>query len=98
MNKRYQFAALALVASLLLNACRMGKDYQRPEMKLPDMYRDQDQAADSAGMAAIRWNDFFRDSLLQKPRREVRDADMAAEGAPGCGGGAGRRSPGRRTP
>ncbi len=66
MNKRYQFAALALVASLLLNACRMGKDYQRPEMKLPDTYRDQDQAADSAGMAAIQWNDFFRDSLLQK--------------------------------
>ena len=65
MNKRFQIAIIAIMASVIFHACRMGKDYQRPELNLPETYRDQGLAADSAGIGSIHWKDFFRDSLLR---------------------------------
>ncbi|HVY73879.1 MAG TPA: efflux transporter outer membrane subunit [Puia sp.] len=49
-----------------LAACRMGRNYQRPEVPLPDRFSQQQTGADSSSMADINWKDFFTDPELQQ--------------------------------
>jgi len=52
-----------VVASLY--GCKVGKDYQRPQLQLPEKYRNEIEPADSVGIGNIYWKDFFVDSTLQ---------------------------------
>jgi multidrug efflux system outer membrane protein len=58
-------AATALVlAGPLLQGCRLGPDYQPPEMELPQMWRQVAPAGESA--ANVAWWDLFQDSALRQ--------------------------------
>ena len=45
-------------------SCRVGKDYVRPDLNLPDTFREMDSLADTANIGAIPWREFFTDSTL----------------------------------
>ena len=47
-------------------SCRTGKDYQRPEVALPDRFSHQQSYSDTSSMADINWNNFFTDPELRQ--------------------------------
>lgn len=55
-----------LILILLMNACRVGKDYVRPETDLPDLYRYGGNFIDSTevSLSDVSWQDFFADTTL----------------------------------
>lgn len=65
MRKITPIAITVFVLVTSLNACKVGKDYQRPQLDLPEKYRSEIEAADSVGIGNIYWKDFFVDSTLQ---------------------------------
>lgn len=64
MNRVHKIVVLAVGILLTLNACRVGKDYQRPEINLPESYRNGPATADTTSIGDIPWNEFFKDSTL----------------------------------
>jgi len=54
-----------LLALFFLNACKVGKNYARPTLELPDQYRNAPTSVDSS-MGNIPWNEFFTDPTLQQ--------------------------------
>lgn len=61
-NHKYLLAILLLV---VLASCKVGKVYQRPDVALPDQYRNAPASADSS-IAVTDWNQLFTDPVLQK--------------------------------
>lgn len=62
--------AMALAFAGLLSACKVGKNYQRPELPLPQQFSSADSAnsvsyADTSSIADIEWKEFFTDPALQ---------------------------------
>ena len=49
---------------IFLYACRMGKEYQRPELELPKHFNPI-SFADTSSIADIEWKNFFADAELQ---------------------------------
>jgi NodT family efflux transporter outer membrane factor (OMF) lipoprotein len=49
---------------LLLVSCRINKEYQRPELSMPESFPGA-VAGDSNSVADIGWKDFFNDTTLQ---------------------------------
>lgn len=49
---------------LFLSACKTGKEYQRPQLTLPEHFNNTISFADTASIADIPWNDFFTDNGL----------------------------------
>ena len=66
MNNRIQVFSVVL-AVMFLSACRVGKEYQRPELGLPAQFKaDNTQSfADTSSIADIEWKNFFTDPTLQ---------------------------------
>ena len=63
----WQTGLLAVICSLLISSCKLGRDYVRPETDLTDTFRGSagvDSIADTANIADIPWSDFFTDSML----------------------------------
>jgi outer membrane protein, multidrug efflux system len=60
-KKQYSFFVLLAV---FLMACRMGKEYQRPELELPKQFTAVSYA-DTSSIADIEWKKFFTDPTLQ---------------------------------
>jgi NodT family efflux transporter outer membrane factor (OMF) lipoprotein len=54
----------ALLLTVFLASCKVTKEYQRPELGLPDTYR-QVAFADTATIADLEWKRFFADTTLQ---------------------------------
>ncbi|HEX4849157.1 MAG TPA: TolC family protein, partial [Puia sp.] len=54
-----------LLLALVLFACRAGKDYQRPEVDIPQQYRDV-TTADTSSIGDWEWKRFFSDATLQQ--------------------------------
>jgi len=50
---------------IFLSACRMGKEYQRPELELPKQFSTV-SFADTSSIADIEWKNFFTDTTLQR--------------------------------
>ena len=63
MRIKYLLSVLLFSGVLFFNACRLGKNYQRPALNLPAHFRDA-VTSDSTGIAQLSWNDFFADSTL----------------------------------
>jgi len=57
---RVVVAALAMLAG-----CTVGPDYQRPQVKMTDTYRDQVKPADARSFADLPWWDVFHDEVLK---------------------------------
>lgn len=66
MHKAPYIILLFFVSLSGLYSCKVGKNYQRPKLDLPEKYRDEIEPADSVGIGNIYWKDFFVDSTLHK--------------------------------
>ncbi|WP_276501682.1 efflux transporter outer membrane subunit [Terrimonas pollutisoli] len=62
INFKHYSTLLLLV--VLLSACRLGKEYQRPEVELPQQFGTVSYA-DTSSIADIEWKKFFSDTTLQ---------------------------------
>ncbi len=67
--------AMALAFAGLLSACKVGKNYQRPELPLPQQFRSADTVnavsfADTNSIADIEWKEFFTRSGLTGPDQQ----------------------------
>ncbi|MDP4130601.1 MAG: efflux transporter outer membrane subunit, partial [Bacteroidota bacterium] len=62
LSKYLSFFTLVLLGI----SCRTGKDYQRPEVALPDRFGHQQSYSDTSSMADINWNNFFTDPELRQ--------------------------------
>ena len=60
---RYIFILMLLVAGI---SCRVGKNYQRPTVLLPESFNQNTQVTDSNSIADIPWRNFFTDPVLQQ--------------------------------
>jgi len=58
-----QYSILFLLA-ISICACRMGKEYQRPELELPKQFTGV-SFSDTSSIADIEWKKFFTDTTLQ---------------------------------
>lgn len=63
-HKHIHFYITAL-AVLLVTGCKVGKDYQRPDVQLPQQFAGQ-SFADTSSIADIAWKDFFTDPALRE--------------------------------
>ena len=59
---------VTLMMVSLLASCRVGPNYVKPMIDVPDSFRGADQAAsaDSASLADLKWFEVFRDEQLQQ--------------------------------
>lgn len=62
--KRKSFFILLLIA-VIISSCKMGKEYQRPELELPKQFSTV-SFADTSSVADIEWKKFFTDPTLQE--------------------------------
>lgn len=49
---------------VFFSACRVGKNYKRPELELPKQFADSTSFADTSSIADIEWKKFFTDTTL----------------------------------
>ena len=60
----YQYRIYLLLFTVMLaTACRMGRDYSRPEVALPQQYAAT--APSDSSIAGMNWKQFFTDTTLQ---------------------------------
>lgn len=66
MNKtnKYFLGSSFFLLVILLSACRVGKNYQRPELELPEQFGTVSYA-DTSSIADLDWRSFFTDPTLQ---------------------------------
>lgn len=64
IRSRYKIDKLVLASLLFLTACRLGKEYQRPQLELPMSFNTV-SFSDTSSIADIEWKKFFSDTVLQ---------------------------------
>jgi outer membrane protein, multidrug efflux system len=65
MKKSTQYRHLFLFILLLaVVSCRMGKNYQRPAVPLPESFNPSVSASDTISIGDISWRDYFSDPVL----------------------------------
>lgn len=62
IHKLYSVTALAI----LIAGCKVGKEYARPELKLPQQFRNEKVKTDSTTAALLSPKAFFNDEALQQ--------------------------------
>ena len=66
--KKYSSVLFIFIGLLvLMNACKVGKDYVQPKLKLPESFRGDtlDFFGDTSSMGLIQWTSFFHDPTLK---------------------------------
>lgn len=63
MKRKYTYPILLVAASLLMGSCKLGKQYTRPEIDLPNQL-DQSNIDDSS-VADLPWEELYQDTTLQ---------------------------------
>lgn len=58
---------------MLLASCKLGKEYVRPDMKLPELNRENTAEADTASFADMPWWEVYGDTILQGLIRKTLD-------------------------
>ena len=68
-NIKKYLSGISIIISLLglMNACKIGKDYVQPKLKLPENFRGDtlDYFGDTSSMGLIHWKSFFHDPTLK---------------------------------
>lgn len=65
-SKRFfQYPLILTLLLVVVSACKVTKDYQRPEVNLPMQYRSSTTFGDTASIADLEWKKFFSDTTLQ---------------------------------
>jgi multidrug efflux system outer membrane protein len=81
LSRTFRLAAVAS-ATFVTAACAVGPDYKRPEVKMPEKWRDP-AAAQGASIANVPWWDLFQDpqlkTLIKVALEENRDLKIAVE-------------------
>lgn len=62
MNRMYRYISLAALLILFATSCKVGKEYARPALNLPETL---DAEADSSSVASIHWKALYADPVLQ---------------------------------
>lgn len=60
----YKFIMIVLLSGVALTSCKIGKEYTRPELGLPDRI-EAGVKADSASVSDLKWWDLYTDTVLQ---------------------------------
>lgn len=76
-----------LMAGIVFSGCKLGPDYRRPVVQIPDVYHalgpTQDPQAQAASFADLPWWEIFQDSVLQdlirKALKNNYDLQLATE-------------------
>lgn len=63
--KYMKITGTALMLALVVASCRIGREYQRPELSLPESF-PTGNVADSNSVADLGWREFFTDTTLQR--------------------------------
>ena len=67
MNKLFLSKYLLFPVLVLIGiSCRTGKNYQRPELVLPDRFNTRQSYSDTSSIADMDWKNFFTDPELQQ--------------------------------
>lgn len=56
---------VAAAALVLVTGCTVGPDYQRPQVKMTDAFRDQVKPSDAKSFADLPWWELFDDEVLK---------------------------------
>ena len=59
------FTYWAILALIIMSSCKVGKEYQRPELELPRQFNNTVSYADTSSIADIEWKKFFTNPDLQ---------------------------------
>ncbi len=61
----FRLGMYSAILLFLLAGCKAGKNYTRPDLDLPQQYRNEaTDSVDSANIARINWREFFDDTVL----------------------------------
>lgn len=71
MKRKYTYPILLFTISLLMGSCKLGKQYTRPEVNLPEQL-DQHNFDDSS-VANVPWEKLYQDTTLQALIRKTLD-------------------------
>ena len=53
---RYKYASAFMLAfALIMSSCQLGRQYERPELNLPDKLTKQGTTADTTSVADMEW-------------------------------------------
>ncbi len=63
MKKNHLIIYTALLTALIFSACKVGKNYQRPDVQLPKQFNNT-SFADTSSIADVEWKKFFTDTAL----------------------------------
>ncbi len=64
-NLKYTKIAVVIAFGILVQSCFVAKNYERPEVKTQNLYRQADTSQDSASLADVSWDKLFTDPILQ---------------------------------
>src|SRR6187551_240009 len=67
MQRKYiglSFISFFIVVGLA--GCRVGRDYKRPALVLPEQYNGSTSAPSDSSVAGLEWKRFFTDATLQE--------------------------------
>lgn len=70
-ERRFAPRSGLLLAVALMAGCAVGRDYQRPPIDPPELFRNQIGAAESASIADLSWWEVYTDPVLQQLIREA---------------------------
>ncbi|MBS0026478.1 TolC family protein [Chitinophaga sp. 22321] len=65
MNTHRSLFLAVAICSMMVTACRVGKDFHRPEVTMPEQYRSAVLPADSNNIGLLPVKTFFTDPVLQ---------------------------------
>jgi multidrug efflux system outer membrane protein len=82
-----KLVAAGLLALNVISGCKLGPDYRRPKVQIPDVYHgpgeSQDPQAQAASFADLPWWEVFQDPVLQdlirKALKNNYDLELATE-------------------
>lgn len=63
-TNNYRLYSFIFLLGIFLSACKVGKEYQRPELELPAQFGTVSYA-DTSSIADLDWRSFFADTTLQ---------------------------------
>ena len=63
MKMKYTYPILLVAISLLLGSCKLGKQYTRPELRLPEQL--DEHKFDDTSVADVPWEQLYQDTTLQ---------------------------------
>jgi outer membrane protein, multidrug efflux system len=67
MKKLFQYRYIIIITLLsAVVSCRMGKNYQRPSVLLPERFNQDISYYDSNSVADLSWRDYFSDPVLRQ--------------------------------